>query len=59
MTLTEYGLTLRAGEAVFGPAQGVVICSVQQSVLLLNPEPGVRVLGFLHHLITRVTIVGF
>lgn len=39
--------SLRAGEAVLGPAEGAAV-HVQQGVLLLDAEPGRGVLGGLH-----------
>ena len=49
--------TLGSGKAVLGPAGGVTVC-VQESILLLNTKPGLRVLCIFHHLHTRVTLVG-
>merc|ERR550517_2422075 len=49
--------TLRPGEPVLGPAEWVLVL-VQQSVLLLDTEPWVVVLGLLHHLLTGLPLVG-
>lgn len=53
----EGALTLRAGEAVVGPAVGVAV-DAQQRVLLLHPEPGVAVLHQVHDFLARVPQVG-
>ena len=50
-------LTLGSWVAILGPAKGMAI-HVQECVLLLNAKPGVGVSGMLHHLLTRVPLVG-
>jgi len=49
--------TLRARETTLGPAEGVAI-DVEESVLLLETEPGDVLLGLLHDLSGMVTEVG-
>merc|ERR1719242_2210275 len=49
--------TLWPGEPVLGPAEWVLVL-VQQSVLLLDTEPWVVVLGLLHHLLAGLPLVG-
>merc|ERR1719219_978185 len=48
---------LGAGEPVLGPPEGMLVL-VQQSVLLLDTEPGMVILGLLHHLLTSLPLVG-
>lgn len=50
--------TLRAGETVGGPTEGVPICT-EDGVLLLHPEPGLLSVYHLHHLLTGHTMVCF
>merc|ERR1719174_3024163 len=48
---------LGSWETVLGPAEGVAVL-VEKGVLLLNSEPGVVVLGLLHHLGALLPLVG-
>uniref|UniRef100_A0A1I8FN22 Protein kinase domain-containing protein n=1 Tax=Macrostomum lignano TaxID=282301 RepID=A0A1I8FN22_9PLAT len=48
--------TLRPGKAVLGPAERVPV-GVQHGVLLLDAEPGLELLGLLHHLLAGAPLV--
>ena len=47
---------LGARKTILGPTKWMGVL-VEQSVLLLNPEPGVLVLGLLHDLLARLPVV--
>ena len=49
--------TLRSREPVLRPTERVTV-SIKQSVLLLHPKPRHLLLGFLHHLVAQLTVVG-
>merc|ERR1719427_317680 len=48
--------TLGSRESILGPTKWMGVL-VEQSVLLLNPEPGVLVLGLLHDLLASLPVV--